>query len=93
MLEKLKRNKKGSALALVIMMVSLVIIIIVGLLVVGQLSTTADTMNLGTSGNATRTTLFTNTYAGFNLAVIIPIIAAAGAILGTVFLYLGSRPK
>jgi len=89
MLEKFKRDKKGSALALVVMMVSLVIIIIVGLLVVGQLSTTADTMDLGASGNATRTTLFTNTYAGFNLAVIIPIVAAAGAILGTVFLYLG----
>ena len=89
MLEKFKRDKKGSALALVVMMVSLVIIIIVGLLVVGQLSTTADTMDLGASGNATRTTLFANTYAGFNLAVIIPIVAAAGAILGTVFLYLG----
>lgn len=89
MLEKLKRDKKGSALALVIMMVSLVIVIIVGLLVVGQLSDTADAMDLGASGNATRTTLFTNTYAGFNLAVIIPIVAAAGAILGTVFLYLG----
>ena len=89
MLEKFKRDKKGSALALVVMMVSLVIVIIVGLLVVGQLSTTADTMDLGASGNATRTTLFNNTYAGFNLAVIIPIVAAAGAILGTVFLYLG----
>lgn len=86
---KLFKDKKGSALALVVMMITLVIIIIVGLLVVGQLSTTADTMNLGTSGNATRTTLFTNTYAGFNLAVIIPIIAAAGAILGIVFTYLG----
>ena len=52
-------------------------------------SSTAEAMNLGTSGNATRTTLFTNTYAGFNLAVIIPIVAAAGAILGVVFAYLG----
>jgi len=87
---KFLESKRGSALGLVIMMITLVIIIIVGLLVVGQLSTTADTMDLGTSGNATRTTLFTNTYAGFNLAVIIPIIAAAGAILGIVFTYLGS---
>jgi competence protein ComGC len=89
MLEKLRQDKKASALALVTMMVVLVTIVIVGLVVVGQLQSTADAMNLGTSGNATRTTLFTNTYAGFNLAVIIPIVAAAGAILGVVFAYLG----
>ena len=83
------KDRKGSALALVTMMVVLVTIVIVGLVVVGQLQTTAEGMNLGTSGNSTRTTLFTNTYAGFNLAVIIPIVAAAGAILGVVFAYLG----
>jgi competence protein ComGC len=89
LIEKFKRDRKASALALVTMMVVLVTITIVGLVVVGQLQTTAEAMNLGTSGNATRTVLFTNTYAGFNLAVIIPIVAAAGAILGVVFAYLG----
>jgi len=91
MLKKFRENRKAAALGLVIMMIALVITIIVGLLVVGQLSTTADTMDLGASGNATRTSLFANTYAGLNLAVIIPIIAAAGAILAIVFTYLGHQ--
>jgi hypothetical protein len=73
------------------MLITLVIVLIVGLLVVANLKTTADAMALGTQGNATRDTLFNNTFSAFNLAVILPIVAAAGAIIGTVFIYFGAR--
>ena len=92
MFEKLKafkHDRKAAALALVTMLITIVIVLIVGLVVVGQLSTTAETFNLGTSGNSTRTTLFTNVYSAFNLSVLIPIVAAAGALLAIIFAYLG----
>lgn len=85
-LRTLLGNRKGS-IALVTLLITIVIVLIVGLLVVGQLKTTADNMDFGTTGNTTRDTLFANTYSAFNLAVIIPIVAGAGAIIGTVFMY------
>lgn len=89
-MKKLLESKRGN-MALVVMLITLAIIIIVGLVVVGQLSSTANTFNLGASGNATRTTLFNNVYSAFNLAVIIPIVAAAGAIVGVVMFYFRVR--
>ena len=86
MFEKLLKNRRGS-IALVTMLVTLVIVIIIGLVVTAQLNTTALSFNLGASGNATRTTLFTNTWSAYNLAAVIPIVAAAGAIIGVVFFY------
>ncbi|RLI85620.1 MAG: hypothetical protein DRP01_05820 [Archaeoglobales archaeon] len=83
---RLLKNKKGDV-ALVTMLITLAIIIVVGLIVTGNLYSTATNMDLGTQGNSTRTTLFNNIYSAFNLAVIIPIVAAAGAIMGVIFTY------
>lgn len=83
------KNRKGAALSLVVLLITVAIVLIVGLVVTGQLSTTADTFNLGSSGNATRTTLFNNIYSAMNLSVLIPIVAAAGALIAIIFAYLG----
>lgn len=89
MFEKFTKDRRGAALGLVILLITVVIVLIVGLVVVGQLSSTANTFDLGTSGNATRSTLFTNVYSAFNLSVLIPVVAAAGALLAIIFAYLG----
>ena len=82
----------ASTLGLVVMLVTLAVILPIGLIVVGNLNTTVSNMDLGSQGNSTRTSLFNNIYSAFNLAVIIPIVAAAGAIIGIVIYYLG-RPR
>ena len=82
----------ASTLGLVVMLVTLAVILPIGLIVVGNLNTTVSAMDLGSQGNSTRTSLFNNIYSAFNLAVIIPIVAAAGAIIGIVIYYLG-RPR
>ena len=86
-----KRGLTGPVMALVIGLVVIGILLPVGLLIVGNLSSTVTAMDLGTSGNATRTTLFSNIYAAFNLAVIVPIIAAAGIIIAVVGAYFAFR--
>ena len=88
-MRKFLRDHKGAALSLVILLITVVIVLIVGLVVTGQLSTTANTCNLGSSGNATRTSLFNNVYSAYNLSVLIPIVAAAGALIAIIFAYLG----
>lgn len=88
-LKRLRHDRHAAALALVTLLITVVIVLIIGLVVVGQLSTTADTFDLGSSGNATRTSLFNNIYSAFNLSVLIPIVAAAGALLAIIFAYLG----
>lgn len=81
---KLKRHRRGTALALVVGLISIGIILIVGLYVTGKFFEVADALNLGTAGNATRSSLKINIYSGYDLAVILPIIGAASAILGSV---------
>lgn len=88
-----KRGLTGAGIALVVTLVSLAVALIVGLVVTGQLYTTATSMDLGTSGNATRTTLFNNIYSAFNLSVIAPIIAGAGLVIGMIFTYFAWRSK
>jgi len=83
----------GPALAFVVMLITLAVILPIGLIVVGNLNTTVSAMDLGTQGNQTRTSLFNNIYSAFNLAVIIPIVAAAGAIIGIVIYYLSPRTQ
>lgn len=73
----------------------LTIITFVGVMVVGQLSTTAVGMDISQSPvtnavNSTMwSTLYNNTYAGFNLVIIIPIIIAAAALLAVAFYAVG----
>jgi len=71
-------------LGIVTMLVALCVIVIVGLVVVANLYTVANNLDLGSQGNSTRTTLFNNVYSAFDLVVIIPIIAAAAGIIGVV---------
>ena len=71
-------------LGVVTMLVALCVIVIVGLVVVANLYNIANNLDLGSQGNSTRTTLFNNIYSAFDLVVIIPIIAAAAAIIGIV---------
>ena len=83
------KRMNASTLALVVMLITLAVILPIGLIVVGNLNSTVSNMDLGSQGNSTRTSLFNNIYSAFNLAVIIPIVAAAGAIIGIVIYYLG----
>jgi len=73
----------------VIALTALVITILIALIIAGNLQTVANTLNLGTAGNATRTTLFANTWTALTLASIGLIIAAAVGILALVIGALG----
>jgi len=59
------------------------------LIIAANLQTVADGMDLGETGNATRTTLFTNTWTGLTLASVGIIISAAVGILALVLSTLG----
>lgn len=96
MFEKLKNDKRGVSGIVIVLVVGLItigIILPVGLMVTGSLYSTIATLDLGTSGNATRTTLFNNIYAAYNLSVIVPIISAAGLIIGVIGAYFAFRSK
>lgn len=70
-------------------MAALVVTILIALIIAGNLQTVADTMDFGTAGNQTRTTLFSNTWSGLTLASIGIIVAAAVGILSLVVGALG----
>lgn len=87
MFKKLRKDKRGitgMVIALIVSLVSLAILLPVGLLLTAQISQTVNTYALGTSGNATRLALLNNVWASFNLASIIPIVAAAGIIIAVI---------
>jgi hypothetical protein len=73
----------------VIAMTALIIVVLIALIIAANLQTVALGMDLGTSGNATRTTLFTNTWTGLTLASVGIIISAAVGILALVLSSLG----
>ena len=73
----------------VIAMTALIIVVLIALIIAANLQTVADGMDLGTDGNATRSTLFTNTWTGLTLASVGVIIAAAVGILALVLSSLG----
>ncbi len=58
--------------------------ILLALIIAGNLQGVANTMDFGVQGNATRTTLFNNTWQGLTLASIGIIVAAAVGILSLV---------
>lgn len=76
----------------VIAMAALVTVILVTLILAGELQKIAVAMDFGTQGNATRTTLFNNTFTGLNLASVAIIIAAAVGILALVMNALRPSP-
>lgn len=73
----------------VIALTALVIVILIGLIIAGNMQTVAEDMDFGTDGNATRDTLFANTWTALTLASIGLIIAAAVGILALVVGALG----
>jgi hypothetical protein len=84
---KLRHERHGIAAGVIALVVGFVVIgvgLSVGLMIIGKLDTTTDAMNLGTTGNSTRDTLFSNIYTGFDLTVILPIVAAATLIIAAV---------
>jgi hypothetical protein len=84
-------QSRRASIALVTTLITLGIIIVLGLLVTANFYTAASAMDLGTAGNATRTTLFSNIWVAFDLAAIIPIVAGAGSVLGVVLWYFRGR--
>ncbi len=68
----------------VIAMLALVIVVLIGIIIAANLYSTATGMDLGVQGNATRTTLFNNTWTGLTLASVGIIVAAAVGLLGLV---------
>jgi len=74
-------HDKRASVAVVVAMITIAVAIIIGLVVTGTLSSVADGFNLGTQGNATRTSLFTQTYNAYNLVVVLVIVLAAGAVI------------
>lgn len=73
----------------VIAMTALVICVLIALIIAANLQTVANGMDLGSLGNATRTTLFQNTFTGLTLASVGIIISAAVGILALVLSTLG----
>lgn len=73
----------------VIAMTALIIVVLIALIIAANLQTVAEDMDLGTDGNATRETLFSNTWTALTLASVGIIIAAAVGILALVLSSLG----
>lgn len=95
-IRKFKHDRRGIAGAVIGLVVGFVVIgvaLSVGLMIIGKLDTSTDAMDLGSTGNTTRDTLFENIYVGFDLTVILPIVAAASLIIAAVvgIMYLKSR--
>ncbi len=73
----------------VIAMAALVVVILVTLIIAANLQSIANSMDLGTEGNASRTTLFSNTFTGLTLASIGIIVTAAVGLIAVVLSTLG----
>jgi Flp pilus assembly pilin Flp len=83
-LKALRQNRKGMAMvavALIVGLVALGIVIPIGMWISSITFGVIDDIDLGTAGNATRTTLETNIWSAYNLATILPIIAVAAVII------------
>lgn len=82
----IKDNKAMFALVLglVITLVALGVVLGVGLLVNYNIQTTVEALDLGTVGNATRTSLYTNINQAFSLSAIVPIVAGAALVIGAI---------
>lgn len=88
------KNRKYIAIAMlpvVVALISVAIIIPVGLIVTGSLSSVANSFALGTRGNTTRTNLFNNIYSAFDLTVIVPIVIGAVAVVSAILLLQGGH--
>ncbi len=83
-LRQLQNDRKGLAMvavALIVGLVALGIIIPIGMWISSISFGIVDAVDLGTAGNATRTTLENNIWSAYNLSTILPIVAVAGVII------------
>lgn len=83
-LRKMREDRKGMAMvavALIVGLVALGIIIPIGMWISSITFGIVDDIDLGTAGNATRTTLENNIWSAYNLATILPIVAVAAVII------------
>jgi len=67
-----------------ITLVAIALVIGIGLIIQAKVFTVLDGLNLGTQGNATRTSLETNTWSGFDLAAMLPIVIGGAAVITVV---------
>lgn len=82
-----RRERKamfGIVLGLVITLVALGVVLGVGLLVNYNIQTTVEALDLGETGNATRTTLYANINQAFSLSAVVPIVAGAALVIGAI---------
>jgi len=71
-------------------MVVLAITIVVGVIVFSSFDSASSTIGLTTAGTASLNNVTANTYSGFNIVSIAPIVAAAVVVLAIVA-FLGGR--
>jgi len=84
-LSKKKRGMVGLVIALIIGVLTALIGTMVGLVVFANFAVNGvDTLVLGTSGNATRTTIETQGYTALNLMSLMPLILVASAMIAAV---------
>lgn len=53
----------------------------IGLIVTNNVFSILNAQDLGTGGNATRTTLIANTYSGYDLSALLPIVLGAAGVI------------
>lgn len=86
-LKRFRRERKAMfalVLGLVITLVALGVVLGVGLMINYNIQTTVEALDLGTAGNATRTTLYNNINQAFSLSAITPIVAGAALVIGAI---------
>lgn len=82
---------QAMALALIVALVSIGIIIPIGMWCSATIFAVIDDLDLGATGNATRTTLESNIWSAYSLGTILPIIAAAGMIIAAIIGFFAFR--
>lgn len=80
MFEKLKSNKRGSV-AMVIALIVTVAVLVIGVYILATFQASVPNIT-DTTANTTATNIYSAGWSAFGLAVIIPIIVVAGAIIG-----------
>ena len=71
----------GAATDAPIALIIIAFMVGVGLIVTANVFDILDAKDLGTAGNATRTTLESNTWSGYDLSALLPIVLGAAAII------------
>ena len=86
-----KRKAQGNFISLLTAVPVVILTILILVQVTGSLDTTMSAMDMGAEGNATRDTVFTNTWNGFRMVPIVVIILFASVVLGAIGLLGGGR--